>query len=138
MGRSRPYQRVFTAPLNTSDKRGRADIGAIKVFSSAAWGARCSLNLVTLTLGRTMEASKLDTAVTWLCLSPSIRRPFSRRRLDLKEMYPRLRGESERNHLGKTTLSKPERDLNLDLPVIGSLVHCRSSALDHAATEAGF
>nr|CAD7432611.1 unnamed protein product [Timema monikensis] len=32
-------------------------------------------------------------------------------------------------------LSTPDRDLNLDLPVIGSLVHYESSALDHVATE---
>nr|CAD7408547.1 unnamed protein product [Timema cristinae] len=32
----------------------------------------------------------------------------------------------------------PDRDSNLDLPVIGSLVYCESSALDHAATEAGY
>nr|CAD7411428.1 unnamed protein product [Timema poppensis] len=35
------------------------------------------------------------------------------------------------------TLSTPDRDLNLDLPVIGSLVYCESSALDHAATKWG-
>nr|CAD7587623.1 unnamed protein product [Timema genevievae] len=37
----------------------------------------------------------------------------------------------------KTDLSAPDRDLNLDLPVIASLVYCESSAIDHAATEAG-
>nr|CAD7452776.1 unnamed protein product [Timema tahoe] len=34
------------------------------------------------------------------------------------------------------TLSTPDRESNLDLPVIGSLVYCESSALNHAATEA--
>nr|CAD7200012.1 unnamed protein product [Timema douglasi] len=38
--------------------------------------------------------------------------------------------------LGKTVLSTPNRDSNLDLPVIGSLVYCESDALDHVATEA--
>nr|CAD7260114.1 unnamed protein product [Timema shepardi] len=37
---------------------------------------------------------------------------------------------------GKITLSTSDRGSNLDLPVIGSLVYCDSSALDHAATEA--
>ncbi|CAG2060794.1 unnamed protein product [Timema podura] len=37
----------------------------------------------------------------------------------------------------KTTFSTPDRDSNLNLPVIGSLVYCESSALDHEATEAG-
>nr|CAD7438736.1 unnamed protein product [Timema bartmani] len=39
------------------------------------------------------------------------------------------------NHFGKTTLSTPNRDSKLNLPVIGSLVYCKSSALDHVATE---
>nr|CAD7398832.1 unnamed protein product [Timema cristinae] len=38
--------------------------------------------------------------------------------------------------LRKTTLSTPDRDSNLDLPVIGSLVYCESSAIDHETTEA--
>nr|CAD7392686.1 unnamed protein product [Timema cristinae] len=37
----------------------------------------------------------------------------------------------------KTTFSTPDRELNLNLPVIGSLVNRESSALDHMATEAG-
>nr|CAD7395674.1 unnamed protein product [Timema poppensis] len=41
-----------------------------------------------------------------------------------------------KNHLGKITLGTPDRDSNLNLPVIGSLVYCESDALDHAATEA--
>nr|CAD7445909.1 unnamed protein product [Timema bartmani] len=40
--------------------------------------------------------------------------------------------------LKKTTLSTPGQDSNLNLPIIIiSLVYCESSALDHAATEAG-
>nr|CAD7438888.1 unnamed protein product [Timema bartmani] len=50
---------------------------------------------------------------------------------------PHLRGGQVENYLGKTALSKPDRDSNLDLPVIGSLVYRESSALDHASTEAG-
>ncbi|CAG2055086.1 unnamed protein product [Timema podura] len=36
--------------------------------------------------------------------------------------------------LEKTTLSTPDRDLNLDLSVVGSLVYRNISALDHAVT----
>nr|CAD7459246.1 unnamed protein product [Timema tahoe] len=32
-------------------------------------------------------------------------------------------------------LGTPDPDANLDFPVIGSLAHCKSSALDHVATE---
>nr|CAD7408012.1 unnamed protein product [Timema cristinae] len=35
----------------------------------------------------------------------------------------------------KTTLSTSGLDLNIHLPIIGSLVYCESSALDHVATE---
>nr|CAD7440365.1 unnamed protein product [Timema bartmani] len=34
------------------------------------------------------------------------------------------------------TPSSPDRDSNLNLPVIDSLVYCESSVLDHTATEA--
>nr|CAD7256128.1 unnamed protein product [Timema shepardi] len=45
------------------------------------------------------------------------------------------RGKVE-NYFGKTTLSAPDRDSNLDLPIIVSLIYCESSAFDHAATKA--
>nr|CAD7199325.1 unnamed protein product [Timema douglasi] len=41
------------------------------------------------------------------------------------------------NHFGETTLSTTKQDSSLGLPVIGSLVYCETSALDHAANEAG-
>ncbi|CAG2063008.1 unnamed protein product, partial [Timema podura] len=44
--------------------------------------------------------------------------------------------ESVKPARGKTTLSTPDRDSNLDLPVIGCLVYCESSALDQAANKA--
>ncbi|CAG2053297.1 unnamed protein product [Timema podura] len=44
--------------------------------------------------------------------------------------------KGEENHFGKTTFSKPDQDSNLDLPVIGSIVYCESSTLDHASIEA--
>nr|CAD7461100.1 unnamed protein product [Timema tahoe] len=47
--------------------------------------------------------------------------------------YKRDRGKP---CLEQTTLITPDRDSNLDLPVIGSLVYCESNALDHAAIEA--
>nr|CAD7447548.1 unnamed protein product [Timema bartmani] len=41
---------------------------------------------------------------------------------DLVEVHLHLAGGKVENHFGKTTLSTPDRDSNLDLPVIGSLV----------------
>ncbi|CAG2057525.1 unnamed protein product, partial [Timema podura] len=49
------------------------------------------------------------------------------------EVYPNLRGGRAESFLN--TLSTPDRDSNLDLPVISSLVYCKSSASDHPATE---
>nr|CAD7588254.1 unnamed protein product [Timema genevievae] len=42
-------------------------------------------------------------------------------RLNLEKVNPHLRGGRVENHLGKTTPSSPDRDLNLDLPVLGGL-----------------
>nr|CAD7439383.1 unnamed protein product [Timema bartmani] len=39
--------------------------------------------------------------------------------LNLEEVNPHLRGGRVENHLGKTTLSSPDRDSNHDLPVLG-------------------
>nr|CAD7462700.1 unnamed protein product [Timema tahoe] len=55
-----------------------------------------------------------------------------------KDVYPHFLGKRVEDHFGKTTLSTPNRDSNIDLPVIGSLVYCKSSALDHADTEEGY
>nr|CAD7587593.1 unnamed protein product [Timema genevievae] len=42
-------------------------------------------------------------------------------RLNLEEVNPHLRGGRVENHLGKTTPSSPDRDSNLDLPVLEGL-----------------
>nr|CAD7576461.1 unnamed protein product [Timema californicum] len=41
-------------------------------------------------------------------------------KVELEEVNPHLRGERVENHLGKTTPSSPDRDSNLDLPVLSS------------------
>nr|CAD7572165.1 unnamed protein product [Timema californicum] len=40
--------------------------------------------------------------------------------VELEEMNPHLRGRRGENHLGKTTPTSPDRDSNLDLPVLSS------------------
>nr|CAD7404573.1 unnamed protein product [Timema cristinae] len=42
------------------------------------------------------------------------------RRVELEEVNPHWRGGRVENHLGKTTPSSPDRDSNLDLPVLSS------------------
>nr|CAD7604932.1 unnamed protein product [Timema genevievae] len=58
-------------------------------------------------------------------------------RLHIKEEYSHFRRRRVENHFVRATLNTPDRDSNFNLLVIGSLVYCKSSALDHAATEAG-
>nr|CAD7202997.1 unnamed protein product [Timema douglasi] len=41
-------------------------------------------------------------------------------KVELEEMNPHLRGGRVENHLGKTIPSSPDRDSNLDLPVLSS------------------
>nr|CAD7574329.1 unnamed protein product [Timema californicum] len=41
-------------------------------------------------------------------------------KVELEEVNPHLRGGKVENHLGKTTTSSPDRDSNLDLPVLSS------------------
>nr|CAD7432657.1 unnamed protein product [Timema monikensis] len=41
-------------------------------------------------------------------------------KVELEEVNPHLRGVRMENHLGKTTPSSPDRDSNLDLPVLSS------------------
>nr|CAD7575763.1 unnamed protein product [Timema californicum] len=55
-------------------------------------------------------------------------------KVELEEVNPHLRGGRVENHLGKTTPSSPDRDSNLDLPVLSSLaqhkrVHRRVSKI---------
>nr|CAD7194853.1 unnamed protein product [Timema douglasi] len=54
----------------------------------------------------------------------------------LLDVYLHLHRQIVENNFGKTNISKPNRDLNLDLPATGSLVYCESSTLDRANTRA--
>nr|CAD7441236.1 unnamed protein product [Timema bartmani] len=58
-------------------------------------------------------------------------------RLKLEEVNPHSRGGRVESHLGKTTPSSPDRDSNLDLPVLGGLAQHTTGALANYATEAG-
>nr|CAD7437463.1 unnamed protein product [Timema bartmani] len=58
-------------------------------------------------------------------------------RLNIEEVNLHLRGRRVGNNLGKTPSSSPERDSNLDLPVLGSLAQHETSALANHATETG-
>nr|CAD7431541.1 unnamed protein product [Timema monikensis] len=51
------------------------------------------------------------------------------------ELLSLLPGREVEIYLGETTLSTPDKDSNLVLPIIGSSIYYESSALDHAANE---
>nr|CAD7439916.1 unnamed protein product [Timema bartmani] len=72
--------------------------------------------------------------------SPTIqtRRTQFCEQLSLKELNQHLRGGRVENHLGKTSPSSSDRDLNLNLPIQGSLAQRKTSTLANYATEAGF
>nr|CAD7606272.1 unnamed protein product [Timema genevievae] len=58
--------------------------------------------------------------------------------VELKPSVPKFVWWEMEKHFGKTTLSTPDQDSDLFFPVIGSQVYSESSALDLAATEAGY
>nr|CAD7395660.1 unnamed protein product [Timema cristinae] len=77
--------------------------------------------------------------------------PGSSQQVELEEVNPHLRGGRVENHLGKTTPSSPDRDSNLDLPVLSSraqhdkrgsaltspltLIYIQGSALTHPLSD---
>nr|CAD7453372.1 unnamed protein product [Timema tahoe] len=63
----------------------------------------------------------LKTTVECEICNRSFKNAVELERLNLEEVNPHLRGARVDNHLGKTTPSSPDRDSNLDLPVLGGL-----------------
>nr|CAD7259576.1 unnamed protein product [Timema shepardi] len=61
---------------------------------------------------------------------------YPRPSMIFEEVNMHLRGGRTENHKGKTTTSSPDRDSNLDLPVLDSLVQNEPSALANYATDA--
>nr|CAD7428593.1 unnamed protein product [Timema monikensis] len=58
-------------------------------------------------------------------------------KVELEEVNPHLRGGRVENHLGKTTLSSPDRDSNLDLPVLSSRAQ-NDKRVSHLRHRGGF
>nr|CAD7423497.1 unnamed protein product [Timema monikensis] len=63
-----------------------------------------------------------------------VKRSFVRTNEELLELGQTQPRRVE-HYFGKTILSTPDLDSNLDLPVIGRLIHCESDALDYEATK---
>nr|CAD7572339.1 unnamed protein product [Timema californicum] len=79
--------------------------------------ASAGCNVVFLTLegqdGRFVGAAACEDVVVW-----DLRLGLGE--VELEEGNPHLRGGRVENHLGKTTPSSPDRDSNLDLPILSS------------------
>nr|CAD7399750.1 unnamed protein product [Timema cristinae] len=75
----------------------------------------------------------MATAGLTLLHNPAQETEFGK--VELEEVNPHLRGWRVENHLGKTTPSSPDRDSNLDLPVLSSRAQHdkRVSQLRHRA-----
>nr|CAD7440227.1 unnamed protein product [Timema bartmani] len=92
------------------------------------------------------SSATIKTVVTWSIVDDSenpilcftVPTSIELGRLNLEEFTSHLRGGRVENHLVKTTPSSPNRDSNLDLPILGSLSQHDTSALSNYATEAGF
>nr|CAD7257597.1 unnamed protein product [Timema shepardi] len=69
-----------------------------------------------------MKASRCHLLLRFSSTAVSFDRASSRGigKAELEEVNPHLRGGRVENHLGKTTPSSPDRDSNLDLPVLSS------------------
>nr|CAD7577803.1 unnamed protein product [Timema californicum] len=80
--------------------------------------------LLQISLGTTVAESVNASASVFLGM------------VELEEVNPHLRGGRVENHLGKTTPSSPDRDLDLDLPVLGSRAQ-HGKRLANYASEAG-
>nr|CAD7406743.1 unnamed protein product [Timema poppensis] len=63
---------------------------------------------------------KLDIFIGLYTLSTNYAIGLGIGKVELEKVNPHLRGRRVENHLGKTTPSSPDRDSNLDLPVISS------------------
>nr|CAD7449298.1 unnamed protein product [Timema bartmani] len=74
------------------------------------------------------KKAKLSAFIRPICL------PVERTEINITEFTTAGWGKTETK---KKHLRTPDQDLSFDIPIIGSLIYCKSSALAHAVTEAG-
>nr|CAD7440374.1 unnamed protein product [Timema bartmani] len=80
------------------------------------------------------EESNVDLKAQW-AYEVNMTEKNKMRAVEFEEVNSHLRGGRVEDHLGKTTPSSPTRDLNLDLPILGSQAQHETSALANYATE---
>nr|CAD7395041.1 unnamed protein product [Timema cristinae] len=77
-------------------------------FNTSDWDLIPNLSVISSQVQH--ESDTLDNVATEAIIG----------KVELEEVNPHLRGGRVENHLGKTTPSSPDRDSNLDLPVLSS------------------
>nr|CAD7431068.1 unnamed protein product [Timema monikensis] len=84
--------------------------------------ARNPKALLQLSLGQGEygQRSILDQAEDLVACASQCKHQFTPPLVELEEVNSHLRGGRVENHLGKTTPNSPDRDSNLDLPVLSS------------------
>nr|CAD7407567.1 unnamed protein product [Timema poppensis] len=106
--------------LNTTSALANYATEAVRV-EEANTSSRCYF---TFQAGTAWMSSRLcvpsQNGLLDVCLQLHNQYSFSSVTVELEEVNPHLREGRVENHLGKTTPSSPERDSNLDLPVLGS------------------
>nr|CAD7594828.1 unnamed protein product [Timema genevievae] len=89
------------------------------------WAIACSILVTVNFVQRLIGSNESDNWGPHKRSLPSasrlMRADLARSELTLEEVNPHKRGGRVENRLGKTTPSSPDRDSNLDLPVLGGL-----------------
>nr|CAD7413736.1 unnamed protein product [Timema poppensis] len=106
--------------------------------SGAKQGSSLTLTDYTMTLSYKLHHSGTKQGISLTLTDYTMTLSYAREKEGyINRKCPRICVEGEwTTILEKTTLSTPDRDSNLYLPVIGSEAYCKSSALDHATTKA--
>nr|CAD7413689.1 unnamed protein product [Timema poppensis] len=92
-------------------------------FVSGVWGPYYSAMVPCYWLnegGQSATGKLIDHLIDSHPASITAKQQAGIGKVELEEVNPHLRGGRVENHLGKTTPSSPDRDSNLDLPILSS------------------
>nr|CAD7567410.1 unnamed protein product [Timema californicum] len=145
----RSYGHGFTPGRGHVTSCAARDVLGVLGNAPAPPGYLYTLIFTSSGCARTLYFARTQTSFVWNALNwvnhpssthtsgfraPTFPSPESGR-LNIEEVNPNLSGGKVESHLGKAEPISPERDSNLDLPVLGSLSQHKTSALANHATE---
>nr|CAD7265016.1 unnamed protein product [Timema shepardi] len=119
-----PLRLGICHPLRwSSGLRRQSHSGFTETADDGKIGVRIPVSSPVASLGLT-DSSQLTSdgfeKLPDLIMYPYAEPYYLQKHVELEEVYPHLRGGRVENHLGKTTPSSPDRNSNLDLPVLSS------------------